>query len=280
MTAKDEQAKEEVEAQATNPFNALCMEEDDESEDEETEETNDMHILPAHPGLRSPQHWTKKCIECENLSVGLMQCPTKGCKLNTMAIADTVEEQEEKTMKVDVSTITSSPDEDDLLTEDILKDAFQYDDNPTQVTTMHSKSHNSLENIIDLEDTLNGKIQPLYEADKVDMVKQHEGDNEEESSQISEEVERDDTFLNENTQAARAKNSVMTGEDTTEPKHIEERHLSCLEIVEAATQGAQPNQVHTSSEDEVGATPRKNNRTNTTQTKAQCQQAASKAASK
>ena len=53
-----------------------------------------------------------------------------------MDMTDTVVEQEEKRMEVDVSTITSSPDDDDLpMREDTPEDAFQYDDNPTQVET-------------------------------------------------------------------------------------------------------------------------------------------------
>ena len=72
MTVKDAQAKKEVEAQATNPFHALQMEEDDESEDKETEETKDMQISPARSVPRIPQHLTKKHFEREDSSVG--QC--------------------------------------------------------------------------------------------------------------------------------------------------------------------------------------------------------------
>ena len=76
MTANNEQAKGEAEAQAMNPFNALCMEEDDDSEDdEEMEEMEDMQISPVYPGQISPHHLAKKHTKCKDSSVGLMRHP-------------------------------------------------------------------------------------------------------------------------------------------------------------------------------------------------------------
>ena len=173
-----------------NPFHALQMEEDDESEDEETEEIKDMQISPAHTVPRMPQCHTKKHSEREDSSVGSMQCPTKGGKLDITDVTDTVVEQEEKWMEVDVSTITSSPDDDDLLMrEDTKEDAFRYDDNLTQVDPKYLKSHNSLESIFDSEEALDSKIQPLFEADKVGIGRQLQEDGKEASSQTSDEVE-------------------------------------------------------------------------------------------
>ena len=72
MTVKDTQAKEEAEAQVTKLFHALQMKEDDESENEETEERNDMQNSPACLVPRMPQHCTKKHFECKDSSVGSM----------------------------------------------------------------------------------------------------------------------------------------------------------------------------------------------------------------
>ena len=106
--------------------------------------------------------------------------PTKGGKLDITDMTDTVVEQEEKRMEVDVSTITSSPDDDDLpMREDTPENAFWYDDNLTQVESKYSKSCNSLESIFDSEDALNGKIQPLFKADKVDIGRQCQEDGKE-----------------------------------------------------------------------------------------------------
>ena len=81
-------------------------------------------------------------------------------------------------------------------------------------------------------------MQPLFEADKVGIVRQCKEDGKEESSQTSDEVEWDDTSLKENTQAALAKNSVMPSEDATSHDHLEERHSAHLERDETAMQAA------------------------------------------
>ena len=85
--------------------------------------------------------------------------PTKGGKLDTMDMIDKVVESEGKQMDMDVSTITSSPEDDDLLMlEDAKEDSFQYDDNPTQVNMMHFKTPHNQENIPDAEKLSDGKL--------------------------------------------------------------------------------------------------------------------------
>ena len=137
---KDAQANEEAEAQATNPFHVLQMEEDEESEEEESEEIKDMQISPARYVPRTPQRRTQKRFEREDSSVGSIHRPTKGGKLEIVDTIDMGVELEGKRTDMDVSTITSSPEDDDLLMmEDTKKTSFQYDDNPTQVDLMYSK---------------------------------------------------------------------------------------------------------------------------------------------
>ena len=55
LRVKDAKVNKEAEAQETNPFHVLQMEEDEESEDEKSEEIKDMQTLPAHPAPRTPQ---------------------------------------------------------------------------------------------------------------------------------------------------------------------------------------------------------------------------------
>ena len=88
-----------------------------------------------------------------------MSRPTKGGKLDITDMIDKVVESEGKQMDMDVSTITSFPEDDDLLMlEDTKEDSFQYDDNPTQVDTTYSETPHNLENILDSEETPDGKI--------------------------------------------------------------------------------------------------------------------------
>ena len=56
MTDSKEQVKGEAEVQEMNPFHALRMDEDEEPDDEEMEEVDDMQILSARLGQRSPHN--------------------------------------------------------------------------------------------------------------------------------------------------------------------------------------------------------------------------------
>ena len=192
-----------------------------------------------------------------------MRLPTKGGKLNIVDMIDMVVELEGKWMDLDVSTITSLPDDDNLLMiEDTKEASFQYDDNPTQGDLMYSKPHNNLESILDPEDALDGKMATKPQADRVGISEQYQQDSNEVTSQLSDEVEWDDKILEEQIQDTPIKDSVKTSD-----------HLARYETT---TQVAQSKQHQTCSEEEVTAMLRKDNRTNINQMKAQQQQAARK----
>ena len=175
---------------------------------------------------------------------------------------DKVVESEEKQMDMDVSTITAFPEDDDLLMlEDAKEDAFQYDDNPTQANMTDFKIPHNQENILDSEKPLDDKISVTLQVDRAVTCEQHKDNCKEETSQTSDEVEWDDTILEEQTQA--------------EPNRKVTLHAH-LARFETQTQAAQPKQRQMSKEEEVAAMLWKDNRVNTNQEKAQHQQAACK----
>ena len=113
---------------------------------------------------------------------------------------DKVVESEGKQMDMDVSTITSFPEDNDLLMlEDAKEDTFQYDDNPTQVNMTDSKTPHNQENILNSEKSLDGKISVMLQVDQAVTHEQHQDNGKEETSQTSDEVEWDDTILEEQT---------------------------------------------------------------------------------
>ena len=86
-----------------------------------------------------------------------MRRPTKGGKLDITDMIDKVVESDGKQMDMDVSTITSLPEDNDLLMlEDVKEDTFQYDDNPIQANMTDSKTPQ--ENMLDPEEFSEGKI--------------------------------------------------------------------------------------------------------------------------
>ena len=216
---KDTQAKEEAAAQATNPFHVLQMEEDEELEDEETEEINDMEISPAPTAPRTLQHRPKKRFECEDSSVGSMRCPTKGSKLDIMDANDNAVVQEEKQMEVDVTTTTFLLDEGDMhMREDTNEDTFRYNKKPPQEDSKHLKSYNNPEGRLDSEEVSDDKLPFPVEADKMGIGRklQEVEDANEASSQSSDELEWDDTMLEENTQGSSTKNGQGNLHDQSE----------------------------------------------------------------
>ena len=106
----------------------------------------------------------------------------------------------------------------------------------------------NLGSIFDSEGTCDGKTLTIPQADRVDIGE----DGKEETSQTSDEVEWDDTLLEEQIQAVPIKNIAKTSGQTIPHAHL------------------------TLSKEEDMAMLRKDNRTNTNQSKAQCQQVARK----
>ena len=118
-----------------------------------------------------------------------MHRPTKGGKLDIADMIDTVVESEGKQMDMDVSTITSSPEDNDpLMMEDTKEDSFQYDDNPTQVDSTYSRTLNNLESILNSEETLDGRMSTMLQVDWVVIGEQHQNNSKEGTSQTSDEA--------------------------------------------------------------------------------------------
>ena len=182
-----------------------------------------------------------------------MRHPTKGGKLDIMDMIDKVVESEGKWMDMDVSTITSFPEDDDLLMlEDTKEDSFQYDDNPTQADSMFSNTLHNLENILNSEKTPDGKMLMMLQVDWAVIGERHQDDGKEGTSQTSDELEWDDTTLEEQTQAE------LNGKMTLHA------HLARYETT---TQVAQSKQCQMSNEDEAEVMLRKDNRRMSTKQK-------------
>ena len=184
-----------------------------------------------------------------------MHRPTKGGKLDIADMIDMVVESEGKWMDMDVSTITSSPEDNDLLMiEDTKEDSFQYDDNLTQVDPTYSKTLTNLESIHDSGDNLDGKTLIMLQEDRAVIGEQHQDNGKEGTSQTSDELEWDDTILEEQTQEASSGKVILCAYLTRD---------------ETTMQVAQPNQRQISNEDDITPMLRKDTRMNTSQTKAQ-----------
>jgi len=197
-----EQVMMEKEEQATNPFEILRMDEEEESEDEEMEEKiDDMQVSSPQ---QSPRRPAVKRTEREDASVGSMRRPSIRGKHESDVEKTTLEGGRKETMEMkkgmkEVTLGEKETQEIEIIAEG---DDFRYASQSKQDTKGTNEQRD--EEGLATKETENDDLSYLGEEYKEEEDIQVEG-TKVEKSVVSEEEEWEETELEEETEAIRAK---------------------------------------------------------------------------
>jgi hypothetical protein len=192
----------EKEEQATNPFAILCMDEEEESEDEEMEEK--IHEMQVASPQRSPRRPAVKRTEREDASVGSMRRPLIRGKHESDGEKTISEGERKETMENEkgMKEVTLGEEETQAIEEIAKGDDFRYARQSKQDTKGSNEQRDeggvTTKAVEDDELPYSGEESEEEEDTQVEGTKV-------EKSVISEEEEWEETELEEETEALRAK---------------------------------------------------------------------------
>lgn len=271
----NEQVKAGTDADETNPFHALRMDDDEDGDTEEPEVMDEVQITQERPGQRSPRRPAVKRTEPEDSSVGSLRRPATRGRSEPKESIETVARQEDMTMEEAGSGESSMINKEEPgMDRAALKDDFRYANQSMKATRMILNESDRSDSNAKVEKGLGVTIEPWKEEDKKDRDKQGKESDEEYSAQMSEEEEWDDTFVNTDSEALVRKSTMGSKETDTDMKEKTGKISLSTKVIKMVIKEDEAKDAQLSSKDETEDTPIKNNKTKTNLAKAQQQKEA------
>jgi hypothetical protein len=251
-----------VELHEKNPFDVLRMEDEEEVEDEEIDEAEKMQVSPKWK-QKSPRRPAMKRTEREDPSVGSMQRPATRGKRESKEGEEIGESLGAMLKEVEM--------EESPMGKEILEDDFLYAGKATDSTRMPSDEQDNLEDTLKSEVVSGNVTQLLQEVDDESKQAQKEGSKDDESDQPSEDVEWDETELEDEMRAARSERTDQSRKEDSITESHEGKGTPLAKVTERSAQEGRVEHNKLQREVDVEDTPIKSNSTKVNEEKARRQ---------